>query len=347
MTPIRTALLAAVLFGAAAPASKWLLGAFTPLQLAGVLYLGAALATAPLALRDRSRAALPRTRAGRARLLGAIVFGGVLGPLLLLAGLARADAAPVSLWLNLEAVATAILGVLFFRDRLHGAGWLGAAGVILASALLSAAGGPGNLVAGAWVAAACVCWAFDNHWTALQSELSPAAITCWKGAVAGGVNLALGLALAPLDATPAETLLALATGAICYGASIALYVSAAHGLGATRAQLAFASAPFFGVVLAVLGLGETVGGRELAAAAVMGLSMALVLRDRHAHPHAHARAAHTHWHRHDDGHHGHGHAPALPAAGFHSHRHTHEPVEHAHSHWPDLHHRHRHTEGSR
>ncbi len=339
--PVWIALLAAALFGAAAPASKWLLAAFTPLQLAGVLYLGAALATAPVALRDPAHAALPRTRSGRGRLLGAIVFGGVLGPLLLLAGLARANAAPVSLWLNLEAVATAVLGALFFRDRLHVPGWLGAAGVIAASALLGAGGGTGSATAALFVAGACVCWALDNHWTALQSELSPAAITVWKGAVAGAVNLGFGLALAPWRAELSETLLALATGAICYGASIALYISAAHGLGATRAQLAFASAPCFGVALAAFGLGESVGTRELAAAVGMGLSMALVLGDRHAHAHRHARLAHVHWHEHDR-HHAHTHAAG--SARFHAHWHAHEPVAHAHRHWPDLHHRHDHDE---
>jgi drug/metabolite transporter (DMT)-like permease len=279
--------------------------------------------------------------AGRSRLAGAIALGGALGPVLMLVGLARAGAAEVSLWLNLEAVFTAALGALFFRDPLSRLGWLGATGVIAACALLFVGGDAAGFVAATWIAAACICWALDNHWTALLGDLSPAAITLWKGAVAGSLNLTLGLALAPWQAEFGAVCAALATGAICYGASISLYVASAQALGATRAQLVFASAPFFGVALAVGLLGEPFGARELAAAVVMAGSLALVLRGQHLHLHRHEPAAHVHWHRHDDGHHAHAHQPDA-AASFHAHWHEHEPLAHAHAHHPDLHHRHAH-----
>ena len=81
LLPLGLALLAAALFGAATPASKWLLDALTPLQLAGLLYLGAALGVAPLALRGGAAGALPRDARERAAGSAAVVvFGGVLGP---------------------------------------------------------------------------------------------------------------------------------------------------------------------------------------------------------------------------------------------------------------------------
>jgi drug/metabolite transporter (DMT)-like permease len=338
--PLAIALLSAALFGAATPASKWLLGALTPLQLAGLLYLGAALGVAPSLLRARSLP-LPRDRDGRRRLLGAIGLGGVLGPVLLLLGLSLASAASVSLWLNLELAATAALGALVFHDRLGAAGWLGAALAVAAGAALSLGEGPAGARAGGLVAAACVCWAFDNHWTARLDALPATATTFWKGAGAGATNLGLGLALAPFEAGLSAVAAALLAGALCYGASIALYVTAAHALGATRAQVLFASAPLFGVGLAALWLGEPLDGAQLAAAGALALSAALVLRDRHEHLHVHEATAHVHWHRHDDGHHGHAHAGG-PAPEAHAHWHVHEPLRHAHPHWPDLHHRHRH-----
>ena len=111
--PIGMALISAVLFGAATPASKLLLEGFTPFQLAGLLYLGAALAVAAGALRQGGLA-LPRRsdRRNRYLLLGAVLSGGVLGPLALLFGLRLAQASSVSLWLNLELAATAVLGVV-------------------------------------------------------------------------------------------------------------------------------------------------------------------------------------------------------------------------------------------
>jgi drug/metabolite transporter (DMT)-like permease len=338
--PALLALLSAALFGAATPASKLLLDELPPLRLAGLLYLGAALGAAPAAL-GRGRRALPRDPANRLRLAGAIVFGGVLAPVLLLLGLRLAHAASVAVWLNLELAATAALGALVFRDPLGRFGWAGVAGVLAAGALLCFGEGPSGLRAGALVAAACVLWGLDNHWTALLDGVPAAASTLWKGAAAGATNLLLSFAVDPAPTAAPALGLALAVGAVSYGASITLYVVAAQRLGATRAQVVFASAPFFGLALSAALLGEPLTPAQLGAAALMALSLALVLGDRHAHAHSHEAVSHTHWHRHDDGHHLHAHAGALPASG-HAHWHDHEPLHHAHPHWPDLHHRHGH-----
>jgi drug/metabolite transporter (DMT)-like permease len=340
-SPVLLGLLAAALFGAATPASKRLLAELAPLQLSGLLYLGAALGTAPVAFRRGGRLALPGDRANRLRLAGAVALGGVLGPLLLLLGLRAAPAASVALWLNLELAATAILGALFFRDPLGRSGAIGALGVVAAAGVLAGGASSAGWSAAALVAAACVCWALDNHWTALLDGVPAATSTFWKGLAAGACSLSLGLLAAPWSAPPAATAAALGVGALCYGASISLYVSAAQGVGATRAQLLFACAPFFGVALSVAWLGESLGAAQLAAAALLIASLALVLRERHAHHHEHAALAHVHLHSHGDGHHLHAHATPA-ASGWHSHWHEHPPIAHSHPHWPDLHHRHGH-----
>ena len=67
------AILSAALFGAAAPASKWLLLGLTPIQLAGLLYLGAALAVMPISFRKGSSPLPPmHDRPNKLRLFGAI-----------------------------------------------------------------------------------------------------------------------------------------------------------------------------------------------------------------------------------------------------------------------------------
>ncbi len=341
--PISLALLAAALFGAGVPASKTLLAEIPPFQLAGLLYLGAALGVAPATL---FAGGLRLPRAGdrnRLRLLGAIAAGGVCGPLLLLFGLRLAGAASVSLWLSFEVAATALLGVLVFRDRI---GALGAAGVVcaLAAALvLSAREGASGVAAGALVLAACICWGLDNHLTALIDDLAPSQITFWKGLGAGTVNFAIGVASAPLAGSVAVLFSALGVGALAYGVSIALLISASQSLGATRAQSLFASAPFFGALFAMLFLGEALGAAHLAGALLFAAGAVLLGLDRHAHTHAHAAHEHEHAHRHDDGHHDHAH-PGEPRSLWHTHRHRHEPAVHSHPHWPDLHHRHEHEE---
>jgi drug/metabolite transporter (DMT)-like permease len=243
------AALAALLFGASTPASKTLLASLTPFQLAGLLYLGAALAMAPIVATEARRGITgAQGRASRLRLAGAVFLGGVVGPVLLLFGLRLASAGSVSLLLNLEMVATAVLGVALFREPLGRAGWVGVAGTAFAGAILAGEGGWPGVTSALLVAGACVAWALDNHLTALIDGITPARSTLVKGAVAGAASLAIGLTTDPLAAPPGTIGIALAVGALSYGASIALYIAAAQQLGATRAQAIFASAPFVGAV---------------------------------------------------------------------------------------------------
>lgn len=343
--PVVLALAAAALFGASSPAGKWLLGELSPLQLAGFLYLGAALGVLPAA-RGRRLLPIPPDRANRRRLVLAIFFGGVVGPLALLSGLRLAAAGSVALWLNLEMAATAVLGVWLFRDHLGRLGWIGVLTALGAAALLSIPDGRAGITAGMLVLLACVSWGLDNHFTALIDGLTPAQSTLWKGAVAGSVNLLAGLLTAPLTASVAVIGGALVVGALAYGLSIVLYITSAQELGATRAQVLFSTAPLFGVGLAAMWLHEPITLIHLGAAALFGVAIALFLAESHSHVHSHEPLAHQHAHRHDDGHHNHLH-PGLLASTRHSHWHEHHPVTHAHAHWPDLHHRHAHAQESK
>ena len=337
------ALLSAALFGAATPASKALLGSLTAFQLAGLLYLGAVLGVMAVVIRRRVwRWPWQMSSRNRRHLLGAVFFGGMLGPVLLLFGLKLASAASVAMWLNLEMVATAVLGRLFFHDHLGRYGWFGVAGIVAAGTLLSFAEGIAGVSAGLLVAAACTCWGLDNHFTALIDGITPSQSTLWKGLVAGSVNLLIGITLDPYDASVMVTSGALFVGIFAYGASITLYITAAQGMGATRAQMFFASAPFFGVALSAVALGESISVLQIMAGGLLVISLPALFRDRHHHEHVHEAMAHEHSHRHDDGHHTHAH-PGLAPSIRHSHWHEHESIKHAHPHWPDLQHRHRHS----
>ena len=336
------AILAALFFGAATPVSKPLLAHLTSFQLAGLLYLGAALGVILLLVRERKF--IPPWRMDRCNLwllLGSVVFGGILGPLALLAGLRLASAASVSLWLNLEMVATAVLGHFLFKDHLTRRSWLAAGGIFLAAVILAAGEGAAGVLAGLLVLAACVSWGIDNHVTALIDGITPAQSTFWKGLAAGTTNLVIGVSLAPLAASFGEMLGGLGIGVVAYGLSIVLYIASAQQLGATRSQLIFSSAPFWGVLLSVALLGEKLTWQHGAAAVIFIASIVLLYREQHGHAHTHKVQEHEHMHQHDDGHHLHDHEE-LPKASWHSHVHEHTPLEHVHPHWPDLHHRHEH-----
>ena len=223
--------LAALLFGISAPAAAQLtddMGAFT---LAGLLYLGAALAVLPFARRS------PPTRAGLRSTLPnlalAVVVGGAVGPVLLAFGLGRVPAATASLLLNLELVFTTIVAGLVFREHLGRHVITGTTLVAAGSVALTWSGDPSLRWGAVLVAAACLAWAVDNSATAAIDQISPSQITLVKGAVAGGANLTIGLVTTTAPAAE-PVLWALLIGALGYGASITLWVSGARDLGAAR-----------------------------------------------------------------------------------------------------------------
>lgn len=334
------AVISAMLFGIATPFSKTLLAGLQTNQLAGLLYLGAAVCLFPLVLRRRlsGNAVFPRDGRNRRNLIGAVLFGGIIGPVLLLIGLKHALAVSVSMWLNFEAVATALLAFLLFREHLGKWTWLGNAGVVLAGLLLNFGQGWGGWIGLICVTGACIAWGLDNNFTAVIDGISPEDSTFWKGLIAGTTNLTIGLLFFDWH-VGTDWIWALLLGGLSYGASIVLYIRAAHGLGATRAQMIFSSAPFFGVMVSVLWLGEGLSLLQSASALILVGSIAAMFLDRHDHSHEHETVTHEHEHRHGDGHHEHVHTDSATGLA-HAHVHEHVPVIHTHPHWPDLHHRH-------
>jgi drug/metabolite transporter (DMT)-like permease len=337
-------LASALLFGAATPASKALLHDIQVQTLAGLLYLGGALGVLPAVVRGGS---LPKPwRAGRRTgllLSGAIASGGILGPLMILLGLRAGSAGSVSLWLNLEFVATVLLGHFLFREHLTSRGWVAAGGTLTAALLLAGVEGTGGWISISLIACGCLCWGVDNHLTALIDGIPPAQATFWKGLVAGTFNLALGRVIADGGVQAVWTLSAMTVGALSYGVSIWLYITAAQGMGATRSQMVFSTAPFFGLLLSVTILGEAITGAQILAAMFMVVSLVILFSERHAHAHRHVAMSHQHPHDHDEYHHHHRHENGM-SASHHNHEHQHTPGEHTHAHWPDLHHRHHHRD---
>jgi drug/metabolite transporter (DMT)-like permease len=344
-TGIALALLSALLFGASTPLAKLLLGVVDPWMMAGLLYLGAGLG---LAVVHASRAALripaveaPLRRSDMPWLALVILAGGIGGPLLLMFGLARTDAATASLLLNLEGLATMGIAWVAFRENVDRRLLIGALAILAGAVVLSWQGGAALGLGALLIAGACVCWGLDNNLTGRLSSADPVQIAMLKGLVAGSVNLVLALWGGAAFPPPGVVAMAGLVGFLGYGVSLALFVLGLRHLGAARTGAYFAMAPFVGAVLAIAVLGEPFSVRLAVAGALMGLGLWLHLAERHAHEHLHDALEHEHRHCHDD-HHQHTHGPDAPPGEPHSHWHRHEPMRHRHAHYPDLHHRHRH-----
>jgi drug/metabolite transporter (DMT)-like permease len=191
---IAYALLGAALFGASTPVAKLLVGEIGPLMLAGLLYAGSGLGLGLwLALRVWLRPDAGGARIARADakwLAGAVVFGGVIGPVLLMFALSAASASSVSLLLNLEGVFTALLAWFVFQENFDRRVMLGMLLIVCGGVLLSwPSGGISSSLPALAVAGACLCWALDNNLTRKISAGDPVRIAAIKGLAAGAVNL--------------------------------------------------------------------------------------------------------------------------------------------------------------
>src|SRR5215210_293168 len=336
------ALGSAALFGMSTPAAKALLGTVHPIVLAGLLYCGAGLGIGILR-RLMSAKGAPLTRTDVPWLAGAITAGGIVGPMLLMIGLQRTEAATASLLLTLEGAATALMAWFVFHENFDRRIAIGMVCIVAGAALLAWSGTPslGHLLGPAAIVLACVAWALDNNLTRKVSLSDPLHIVELKGLIAGPVNVALGLWAGGTFPPISAALIAAVIGFIGYGVSLALFVVALRYLGTARTGAYFSTAPFLGAVTAVAALGEPVTVGLLAAGGLMGLGVWLHLTEHHEHEHIHRAMAHAHSHVHDE-HHYHPHRPEDPPGEPHTHLHEHEPMKHAHPHTPDMHHVHRH-----
>jgi drug/metabolite transporter (DMT)-like permease len=367
-------LFSGVLFGLATPLCKLFVSTMNSFLMAGLLYIGAGIAFLPeifkifagkINLRktvqnknskDNIHLSFlikkPKLNHQIKYLAGIISFGGVLGPLFLMIGLKSANSMSVSIWLNLELVATAILGVLIFKDHIDKFSALGAILTILAGILISLQESQAGLKSGIFILLACICWGFDNHLTAIVDAVSVQTVTFLKGTFGGITNLIIGLILSEGQVSSTKSFpIILIVGIFSYGISIFAYVTSAQNLGPTRAQILFSTSPFWGVLAAFILLDEKI---NLIVIISFIMTLAGILFSNitsHSHMHHHDAITHLHLHRHDDEHHNHIHPENIEVNKnklpiYHSHMHTHRQIDHDHKHYPDIHHRHKHLQKS-
>ncbi len=342
---ILCALIAAALFGASTPLAKMLIGDCPPILLAGLLYLGSGIGlTIARFVRDQGWRPSGLMPGEWPWLLGAILFGGILGPVALMFGLLLTSAATASLLLNLEAVLTALLAWVVFKENADRRIVLGMIAIIAGGVVLSVPSevtGSSSTLGPALIAIACFCWAIDNNLTRKVSASDALFIAGSKGLIAGTVNSLLALLTGALMPDGPVVLSVMAIGLLGYGISLVLFVLALRGLGSARTGAYFSIAPFFGAAISIAVFGDTASWLFWLAAMLMAFGVWLHLTENHEHAHTHDPLEHSHRHTHDV-HHQHVHNFPWSGDAPHEHLHRHVTIRHKHAHFPDIHHQHPH-----
>ena len=283
---------AATLFGLSTPLAKLLIGDINPWLLAGLLYLGSACGLTLLYLLRRSSAGgsseASLTRADLPWPAGTVLFGGILGPILLLFGLAPTDATSASLLLNLEAVLTLGLAWLVFQEHVDRKLFAGAVTIVAGALLLSWQGGFGQTGWGSLlIGLACLSWAIDNNLSCKISATDPVVLAAIKGVVAGSVNTVLAFSLGARFPGLFAVSGALLLGFVSYGPGLVLFIVALRHLGTARTGAYYGTAPFIGAIAATIILGTPLTTTLLLAGLLMAIGAWFHLSERHTHKHVH------------------------------------------------------------
>ena len=340
-------IISASLFGISQPIAKILVKDIPPVALAGLLYLGAFAGLSLYSAARRNRATEPDKKAAALEkkdfpwLAGAILAGGIIGPISMMQGLTLVSGFSASLLLNLEGLATAFIAVLFFKENAGKRLWLALACMTVAGVFLTwdPSQGKFSIVGPLLIIFAMVCWGIDNNLTRNISHKNPMQIAEIKGFFAGAVSLSLALILGMRISVDLTLVFALILGSFSYGISLVFFIKALGGLGSFRTGAFFSLAPFIGAVASLIILREWIGWVMFPAAGSMIIGAWLIISEKHSHLHLHEGITHTHSHVHDE-HHLHKHSK--PFREPHTHEHVHRELTHVHVHWPDTYHRHEH-----
>ncbi|MBQ8291376.1 MAG: DMT family transporter [Clostridia bacterium] len=256
-TGIILAILAAGLYAVNSPLSKLLLGYMTPTLMAGFLYIGAGLGMALIAFVRRVK----KTEKTEARLTKAelpytvaMVLLDIAAPICLLFGLKATTAANASLLNNFEIVATAVIALLVFKEKIGLRLWCGILFVTVSCLLLSFEdiGSLQFSFGSLFVLLACICWGFENNCTRKISSKDPLQIVLLKGVFSGMGSVVIGFCIGERITVFWSVFAVLGVGFVAYGLSIFFYVYAQRLLGAARTSAYYAVAPFIGTFLSLL-----------------------------------------------------------------------------------------------
>lgn len=276
------ALLAAVLFSISTPLSKKLMENIPPSFMAAFLYLGAGVGVGIMYIfnykkEDKS------LKLDKSDLKYTIAMIGldILAPLLLMLGIKLGSASNASLLENFEIVATSLIALIIFKEKISYKLWIAIFFIIISSFILTFDDKTSLdfSIGSIFVLLATISWGLENNCTKKISEKSTYQIVTLKGIFSGLGSLFIGFLLKEKIINYKCIFLAMILGFVAYGLSIFLYVRAQRDLGASKTSAYYSVAPFVGAFLAFLINGERPDEKFLLALIFMIIGTIFVIYD--------------------------------------------------------------------
>ena len=295
------AVAAAMFYALNVPCSKLLLDNIAPTLMAAFLYLGAGIGVGLMYLFHHKKE-LPEERLEKKDMpytVGMVLLD-IIAPILLMIGIKLGTSANASLLGNFEIVATTMIALFVFKEKVSKKLWA-AIGLITLSSIILSFGGQESFtfsIGSLLVLGATICWGLENNCTRAISEKSTYEIVTIKGFGSGTGALIVAMILGESLPQFQYILPAFMLGFVAYGLSIFTYIKAQKDLGAAKTSAYYAIAPFIGAFLSFILLQETLTVSYLIALLIMVVGTIFVIADTLAHHHAHVHV-HTFVHTHD------------------------------------------------
>ena len=322
------ALLAAVFYAINLPFSKTLLQSVEPTMMAGLLYLGAGIGVGIMSLfsKDRKEKDNKLNKKDLPYTMGMVALD-IVAPIVLMFGILHTTSSNASLLNNFEIVATSIIALVIFKEKISKRLWSAILLITVSSAILSFEDissfkfSWGSIL----VLLAALCWGFENNCTRKISDKSTYQIVTIKGTCCGIGSVSLALITGEKLPEIEFILFSLLLGFFAYGLSIFFYIKAQSVLGAAKTSAYYAVAPFVASFLSFVILKEQITLKYIIALVIMLIGSVIVVVDTLIISHSHAHQ-HIVTHSHDGVEHQH------ILTHTHSHSHLNNQENHIHYH---------------
>jgi drug/metabolite transporter (DMT)-like permease len=250
--------------------------------MAGLLYLGAGIGIGTIYLFRKNNESkdvrlckkdLPYT-------IGMVLLD-VFAPILLMLGIKYGNSSNASLLGNFEIVATSLIALFIFKEKISWRLWLAILFITAASIILSfeSCEGFDFSIGSLFVIGATICWGLENNCTRKISDKSTYQIVMIKGLGSGLGSVIISIVTGEINFTAKYIPFALLLGFVAYGLSVFTYVRAQRNLGAAKTSAFYAVAPFISSFLAFILLNEKLSVQYLFALFVMIFGTGFVVYD--------------------------------------------------------------------